>query len=144
MGVELGEEVGYAIRFEDLTSSSTVIKYMTDGVLLRESLRYACAAPLFFISFFSSYWGVLALRSLLLSGVSPKLDLWSDSILTVIFNAIWYQLNRFGSRLELISTGFYSFRPLDTARSGSSITTIINHYYYYLVMLYYISVFRSL
>lgn len=39
MGVELGEEVGYAIRFEDLTTSNTVIKYMTDGVLLRESLR---------------------------------------------------------------------------------------------------------
>jgi pre-mRNA-splicing factor ATP-dependent RNA helicase DHX38/PRP16 len=41
MGVELGEEVGYAIRFEDLTSPKTVIKYMTDGVLLRESLREA-------------------------------------------------------------------------------------------------------
>ncbi|KAL6575901.1 hypothetical protein OROHE_000372 [Orobanche hederae] len=27
----LGEEVGYAIRFEDCTSSETVIKYMTDG-----------------------------------------------------------------------------------------------------------------
>jgi pre-mRNA-splicing factor ATP-dependent RNA helicase DHX38/PRP16 len=39
MNVELGKEVGYAIRFEDLTSESTVIKYMTDGVLLRESLR---------------------------------------------------------------------------------------------------------
>jgi pre-mRNA-splicing factor ATP-dependent RNA helicase DHX38/PRP16 len=39
MGVELGEEVGYAIRFEDVTSPKTVIKYMTDGVLLRESLR---------------------------------------------------------------------------------------------------------
>ena len=39
MGVELGDEVGYAIRFEDLTSAKTVIKYMTDGVLLRESLR---------------------------------------------------------------------------------------------------------
>lgn len=39
MSVELGEEVGYAIRFEDLTSPKTVIKYMTDGVLLRESLR---------------------------------------------------------------------------------------------------------
>eukprot|EP01034_Spumella_vulgaris_P021641 gene21641-27681_t len=39
MGVELGEEVGYAIRFEDLTGKNTVIKYMTDGVLLRESLR---------------------------------------------------------------------------------------------------------
>jgi flagellar biosynthesis GTPase FlhF len=41
MGVELGEEVGYAIRFEDMTNDSTVIKYMTDGVLLRESLREA-------------------------------------------------------------------------------------------------------
>ena len=39
MGVRLGEEVGYAIRFEDVTSSRTVIKYMTDGVLLRETLR---------------------------------------------------------------------------------------------------------
>lgn len=39
MDVELGEEVGYAIRFEDLTTEKTVIKYMTDGVLLRESLR---------------------------------------------------------------------------------------------------------
>eukprot|EP00595_Chromulina_sp_UTEXLB2642_P001843 CAMPEP_0196762688 /NCGR_PEP_ID=MMETSP1095-20130614/2556_1 /TAXON_ID=96789 ORGANISM="Chromulina nebulosa, Strain UTEXLB2642" /NCGR_SAMPLE_ID=MMETSP1095 /ASSEMBLY_ACC=CAM_ASM_000446 /LENGTH=533 /DNA_ID=CAMNT_0042114243 /DNA_START=219 /DNA_END=1821 /DNA_ORIENTATION=+ len=36
---QLGEEVGYAIRFEDCTSSKTLIKYMTDGVLLRESLR---------------------------------------------------------------------------------------------------------
>ena len=39
MQVKLGEEVGYAIRFEDCTSSSTKIKYMTDGVLLRESLN---------------------------------------------------------------------------------------------------------
>ncbi|MBN3306293.1 PRP16 helicase, partial [Amia calva] len=35
----LGEEVGYAIRFEDCTSEKTMIKYMTDGILLRESLR---------------------------------------------------------------------------------------------------------
>nr|XP_009776484.1 PREDICTED: probable pre-mRNA-splicing factor ATP-dependent RNA helicase isoform X2 [Nicotiana sylvestris] len=36
--VRLGEEVGYAIRFEDRTSEKTHIKYLTDGVLLRESL----------------------------------------------------------------------------------------------------------
>lgn len=36
---ELGGTVGYAIRFEDCTSERTVVKYMTDGVLLRESLR---------------------------------------------------------------------------------------------------------
>ena len=36
MGVRLGKEVGYSIRFEDCTSDKTVIKYMTDGMLLRE------------------------------------------------------------------------------------------------------------
>lgn len=39
MNSNLGEEVGYAIRFEDCTSEKTMIKYMTDGILLRESLR---------------------------------------------------------------------------------------------------------
>lgn len=39
MGCDLGDRVGYAIRFEDCTSDRTQIKYMTDGVLLRESLR---------------------------------------------------------------------------------------------------------
>jgi pre-mRNA-splicing factor ATP-dependent RNA helicase DHX38/PRP16 len=39
IGCPLGETVGYAIRFEDVTSEETEIKYMTDGVLLRESLR---------------------------------------------------------------------------------------------------------
>ncbi|KAL4424788.1 hypothetical protein ABPG77_000828 [Micractinium sp. CCAP 211/92] len=38
VGCRLGEEVGYAIRFEDCTSQQTVIKYMTDGMLLREAL----------------------------------------------------------------------------------------------------------
>uniref|UniRef100_A0A8D8X4B0 RNA helicase n=2 Tax=Cacopsylla melanoneura TaxID=428564 RepID=A0A8D8X4B0_9HEMI len=38
MGVKLGCEVGYAIRFEDCTSERTVIKYMTDGTLHREFL----------------------------------------------------------------------------------------------------------
>ncbi|TMW62699.1 hypothetical protein Poli38472_005317 [Pythium oligandrum] len=38
MGVKLGHEVGYSIRFEDCTNDQTVIKYMTDGMLLREFL----------------------------------------------------------------------------------------------------------
>ncbi|KAJ8088711.1 Pre-mRNA-splicing factor ATP-dependent RNA helicase PRP16 [Marasmius tenuissimus] len=39
MECKLGSTVGYAIRFEDCTSADTKIKYMTDGVLLRESLN---------------------------------------------------------------------------------------------------------
>jgi pre-mRNA-splicing factor ATP-dependent RNA helicase DHX38/PRP16 len=48
MECRLGSTVGYAIRFEDCTSKETAIKYMTDGVLLRESLneqdldKYSC------------------------------------------------------------------------------------------------------
>ncbi|XP_073059573.1 pre-mRNA-splicing factor ATP-dependent RNA helicase DEAH1-like isoform X2 [Primulina eburnea] len=38
MGVKLGHEVGYSIRFEDRTSEKTIVKYMTDGMLLREFL----------------------------------------------------------------------------------------------------------
>jgi pre-mRNA-splicing factor ATP-dependent RNA helicase DHX38/PRP16 len=47
-GCELGGRVGYTIRFEDVTTKETVIRYMTDGVLLRESLndpeleKYSC------------------------------------------------------------------------------------------------------
>ena len=33
-----GNQVGYSIRFEDCTSERTVLKYMTDGMLLREFL----------------------------------------------------------------------------------------------------------
>ncbi|KAH9213392.1 P-loop containing nucleoside triphosphate hydrolase protein [Leptodontidium sp. 2 PMI_412] len=37
-GCEVGKEVGYSIRFEDVTSSATRIKFLTDGLLLREAL----------------------------------------------------------------------------------------------------------
>lgn len=38
MDVQLGEEVGYTIRFEDKSNKNTVLKYMTDGMLLREAM----------------------------------------------------------------------------------------------------------
>jgi pre-mRNA-splicing factor ATP-dependent RNA helicase DHX15/PRP43 len=37
--VTLGKEVGYSIRFEDMTTpGTTFLKYMTDGMLLREAM----------------------------------------------------------------------------------------------------------
>ncbi|KAI9268196.1 P-loop containing nucleoside triphosphate hydrolase protein [Phascolomyces articulosus] len=38
-GVRLGSTVGYTIRFDDITSPDTQLKYMTDGVLLREATQ---------------------------------------------------------------------------------------------------------
>jgi ATP-dependent helicase HrpB len=37
-GVKLGDEVGYQIRFDDVTSRKTRIRYVTEGVLLRQML----------------------------------------------------------------------------------------------------------
>ncbi|KAJ3413595.1 ATPdependent RNA helicase [Chytridiales sp. JEL 0842] len=38
MGVPVGDAVGYAVRFDEAYGPNTKIKYMTDGMLLREAL----------------------------------------------------------------------------------------------------------
>ena len=37
-GCQLGGEVGYSVRFDDCTSPQTYIKFITDGMLLREAM----------------------------------------------------------------------------------------------------------
>ena len=37
-GSRIGGEVGYTVRFDDSTSAATRVKFMTDGVLVREAL----------------------------------------------------------------------------------------------------------
>ncbi len=39
LGVKLGEEVGYQIRFENVTSAKTRIRFVTEGVLLRQMIE---------------------------------------------------------------------------------------------------------
>uniref|UniRef100_A0A915PAA4 RNA helicase n=1 Tax=Meloidogyne floridensis TaxID=298350 RepID=A0A915PAA4_9BILA len=39
LDVQLGQEVGYSIRFEDCVSDRTILKYCTDGMLLREAMN---------------------------------------------------------------------------------------------------------
>jgi len=36
LGVDVGAEVGYKVRFDDHTGDKTVVKFMTDGILLAE------------------------------------------------------------------------------------------------------------
>ena len=38
LGVQLGQEVGYQIRFENVTSPKTKIRFVTEGVLLRQMI----------------------------------------------------------------------------------------------------------
>lgn len=45
-GCSLGEQVGYSIRFEDCTSRETIIKYMTDGMLMRGKCCIATSSHL--------------------------------------------------------------------------------------------------
>jgi ATP-dependent helicase HrpB len=39
LGVKLGDEVGYQIRFENCTSAKTKIRFVTEGVLLRQMIN---------------------------------------------------------------------------------------------------------
>ena len=39
LNYRLGELVGYSIRFEDITSPRTVLKYITDGLLVMECIK---------------------------------------------------------------------------------------------------------
>jgi ATP-dependent helicase HrpB len=39
LGVKLGDEVGYQIRFENVTSPKTIIRFVTEGVLLRQMIN---------------------------------------------------------------------------------------------------------
>ncbi|KAG9390141.1 Helicase associated domain (HA2) [Carpediemonas membranifera] len=43
-GAVLGGEVGYSIRFEDVTSDQTKLRYVTEGVLIRELMTAPTAA----------------------------------------------------------------------------------------------------
>ena len=39
MDVEFGGEVGYTVRFENVTSEKTKLVFMTDGMLQREAMN---------------------------------------------------------------------------------------------------------
>ena len=62
MDVTLGEEVGYTIRFEDVSDwNTTVLKFLTDGMLLREAMgdplltRYSVIGKILLLKSFSHY-----------------------------------------------------------------------------------------
>lgn len=35
----LGDKIGYTIRFDDITSENTMLRYVTDGILVRQCLK---------------------------------------------------------------------------------------------------------
>ena len=51
--MELGQEIGYTIRFEDFTTDKTNLRYVTDGILVRECLN------VIFYSIFNIFYNYL-------------------------------------------------------------------------------------
>jgi len=60
MNTDVGAVVGYTVRFEDATSEHTKLKYLTDGMLLREAmLGEVCFPPqILFKNIKHFYYGV--------------------------------------------------------------------------------------
>lgn len=55
-GCQLGSEVGYAVRFDECYSSDTRLKYMTDGMLLREAMSDpSLSRCIFLCTYYSPY-----------------------------------------------------------------------------------------
>ncbi|EWC88310.1 hypothetical protein PFNF54_02916 [Plasmodium falciparum NF54] len=69
-GCILGQEVGYSIRFDDCTSNDTIIKYLTDGMLLRETLSDTLLTKYSFI--------------IILHSKEPESDYVEASLITVL------------------------------------------------------------
>lgn len=55
----LGDEVGYSVRFDDCTSENTYIKFITDGMLLREAMIDPDLNQSFHIIYIISRYSVL-------------------------------------------------------------------------------------
>ena len=62
MNTDVGAVVGYTVRFEDVTSENTKLKYLTDGMLLREAMLGEVCFFFFFLILFKNikhvYYGV--------------------------------------------------------------------------------------
>lgn len=71
-------QVGYSIRFEDCTSEKTVLKYMTDGMLLREFLGEPDLE--------SYRWAILFCVWLGWEGMGNKMGVWNFSYRPTIFS----------------------------------------------------------
>ena len=81
----VGAEVGFKIRFEDSTSEKTRIKYMTDGMLLRECKMGAITA---FLRYGPFDCGITTITRTLFSQASTTL-VWIS-----ILSSFWTKLTR--------------------------------------------------
>jgi pre-mRNA-splicing factor ATP-dependent RNA helicase DHX16 len=102
MGVRLGKEVGYSVRFEDVTSPETKIKYMTDGTLLREALTDSLLSSYSVIILDEAHERTLAtdilmglLKDIMLARPELKVLVTSATLNAQLFSDFFYQANVF-------------------------------------------------
>lgn len=110
---KLGEDVGYVVRFDDMTDSKTKIKFMTDGILLREFM----SDPL------------LTQYSILMVDEAHERSINTDIILGLLRKVIMVRqdLRIIVSSATLDATLFRDFFELnDTSDKSKDITSIIS------------------
>mmetsp|Transcript_1618 Transcript_1618/g.2807 ORF Transcript_1618/g.2807 Transcript_1618/m.2807 type:complete len:498 (-) Transcript_1618:1166-2659(-) len=73
----LGNEIGYAIRFEDMTNQNTLVKFMTDGILLKELV----GSPL------------LLKYAIIILDEAHERTIFTDVLFTLLRELIYYRKN---------------------------------------------------
>merc|ERR1740138_353029 len=85
MDVEIGQEVGCSIRFEECTSSKTIIKFCTDGMLLREAMTDPMLSKYSVIILDEAHERTLATD--ILFGIIKEIMLKSSNLKLVVMSA---------------------------------------------------------
>jgi len=133
LGVQLGNEVGYQIRFENVTSPRTKIRFVTEGVLLRQMIddpKLRGISVLIFDEFHERHlYGDITLAQALDQQEQHRPDLLLAVMsATLNLGELEMRLDRFGLRIRKdfpVSDDIHSFlieraRPLETATVGEA------------------------
>merc|ERR1719487_224019 len=135
--VKLGEEVGYNIRFEDKTCDKTVIKYMTDGMFLKESMSTPTMPKYSVIMLDEAHERTLSTDIIfgLLKEMLPKRPDLKCVVMSATLNAEKFQAFFNNAPLMTVSgrmypvTTFYTMNPIkDYVQTAIDVVSEIHYY----------------